>query len=319
MIKASFEQLVDRIAKESGQSVEEIRRRIDAKRAKLNNLISMEGAAQVVAAELGINFEKKDVKINELLSGMRGISITGKIIKIFPVRAFKTKNADSRMVSFVLADKTGNVRTILWDTNHVALIEEGKIHEGSVVEIKNAFVRGTDMKEIHLGSGGEIKKSETPMDNVVTEEKMARKEISKLRPNDRATVRATVVQMFEPRFFFVCPECNSKLTQENGKFICSKHGPVAPQERALINLVLDDGSGNIRAVCFSENIGKLLNCEIQQLKDPSFFIFKKEGVLGSELFLSGGIRQNKLYNNLELFVQDLSIANVDDVIADLKK
>ena len=55
----NYHQLVDFISKNSGLSNEDIERRIEAKQAKLAGLISKEGAAQVVAAELNINFDKQ--------------------------------------------------------------------------------------------------------------------------------------------------------------------------------------------------------------------------------------------------------------------
>ena len=114
MIRANYSQLIERISKSTNLSAEEIERRISAKRAKLSDLISREGAAQIVAAELGVTFDNVKVKINELLVGMRKVATVGKIIRIFPVRAFKTKFADSKVCSFILADETANVRCVLW-------------------------------------------------------------------------------------------------------------------------------------------------------------------------------------------------------------
>jgi len=57
----------------------------------LAGLISQEGAAQIVAAELGINFDNEKLKINELLPGMRKVNVVGKVINLFPVRTFTTK------------------------------------------------------------------------------------------------------------------------------------------------------------------------------------------------------------------------------------
>jgi hypothetical protein len=73
MVDINYEKMVERIAKSSGLGVDEIRRKIEAKRAKLSGLISLEGAAQVIAAELGINFENEKVKIDELMPGMRKV------------------------------------------------------------------------------------------------------------------------------------------------------------------------------------------------------------------------------------------------------
>ena len=60
----NYPQLIERICKTSGLSREDVERRIEAKRAKLSGLISKEGAAQIVAADLGISFDKQKIKIN---------------------------------------------------------------------------------------------------------------------------------------------------------------------------------------------------------------------------------------------------------------
>jgi len=38
--------------------------KVEDKKAKLSGLISKEGAAQIIAAELGVNFEDQDLKLN---------------------------------------------------------------------------------------------------------------------------------------------------------------------------------------------------------------------------------------------------------------
>ena len=130
MGEVNYEKIIEKIARASNLDKEEIKRKVQAKRAKLSDLISYEGAAQIVAVELGINFENEKLKINELLPGMRKVNVIGKIITLFPVRAFKnSKGEDSKVANFVLADDTSNIKIVLWDTNHIALIEEGNIGE----------------------------------------------------------------------------------------------------------------------------------------------------------------------------------------------
>lgn len=319
MIDIKYDNLISKIAKQSKLSVDEIQRRVEAKIAKLSNLISREGAAQVVAAELGIFFDEKKVKIDELLSGMRKISVSGKIIKVFPIRVFKTQTGEGKVASLLIGDETGNVRCVLWDTNHIALIEQEKLKEGNVIEVKNASVRGEDVKELHLGSNSEIKESSEKIENVVETESLSIKKISSLQPNERAMLRAVVVQAFEPRFFFVCPECNSKAVQENNQYVCSKHSAIVPKERALFSMVIDDGSLNIRAVCFSETIEKLFNCTIEDLKSVDLFMKKKDEILGEEMLFTGRIRQNRQFDRTEFIVQSIDKVDVDAVIKELSK
>ena len=69
----NYDVLLDKIAGASGVSREEIERKVEAKKAKLSGLISREGAAQIIAAELGVSFEDQDSKVNELVPGMRKV------------------------------------------------------------------------------------------------------------------------------------------------------------------------------------------------------------------------------------------------------
>lgn len=303
----NYSQLVERISKASGLGKEDIERKIEAKRAKLSGLISKEGAAQIVAAELGISFEKQKLKVNELMQGMRRVNITGKIIKLFPVKSYKKEDREGKIGSMIIADETGNIRVVLWDTNHISLIESGQIKEGSVVEISNAGMRNS---EIHLTGFSDIKISQEVIENVKTERVYNEKKIQELGKGESGRVRAFIVQAFPPRFFNVCPECSSSAKLDGENYLCAKHGRVMPVKRALLNVILDDGSENIRAVLFNEQMQKLgVNAEN----------FNRDGLLGTEAFFSGSVRENKLFNNPEIFVSDIESIEVEKLIESLEK
>lgn len=306
----NYSQLIGRISKSSGLSIEDIERKVEAKRAKLSGLISKEGAAQIVAAELGINFDKQKVKVNEIMSGMRRVNITGKIIQLFPVREYKKENREGKVVNFILADETGNIRTVLWDTNHITMIEKGEIKQDDVIDISNASVRNT---ELHLTAFSDIKPSQEAIGEVKTEMHFFEKSLKDVKVGENAKVRAFIVQSFEPRFFEICPECKTRAKQDGENFVCDKHGKVMPVKRALINIVLDDGTGNLRAVLFNEQIEKL------GLKLESNFIEEKEKILGREAWFSGNVRQNKMFSNSEIFVSDIEDIDVDKLIVSLEK
>src|SRR3989344_8953137 len=130
MALQNYSQLVERIAKASGKIADDIHRLVEAKRAKLSGLISREGAAQIVASELNINFDKEKVKIGEIVEGIKKVNVIGKIIEMNPVREYKKENRQGKIGSFLLADETGNIRVVLWDTNHISLIEKNEIKNG---------------------------------------------------------------------------------------------------------------------------------------------------------------------------------------------
>ena len=127
-MEANYEKFLDKISKISAIEKEELDRRVEAKRAKLSGLISRDGALQVIAAELGISFDNEKLKIDELLPGMRKVNFTGKVIFISPVREFTTKSGDvGKVVNLIVADETSNVKVVLWDLNHISLIESGEV------------------------------------------------------------------------------------------------------------------------------------------------------------------------------------------------
>ncbi|MEK6820229.1 MAG: hypothetical protein AABX71_00785, partial [Nanoarchaeota archaeon] len=309
-----YVQLVERISKATGKEDSEINRLVEAKRAKLSGLISREGAAQIVAAELGINFDKEKVKINQIMQGMKKVNVLGKITQMFPVREYETENRKGKIGSFILADETGNIRTVLWDINHISLLEKGQIKEGDVVEVANANFRNT---ELHLSGFSDIKLSNQKMEDVKKEREFFERKIAELKVGGAFKIRAVIVQVFEPRFFEVCPECSKKVIGDIDGSKCAEHGKIIPRRRVLLNMVLDDGSENIRAVLFSEQIEKL-GLKEEEL-EPGIFVQKRQELLGKEMFFSGSIRQNKLFNNIEFFVSELEDVDTDKLIEVLEK
>lgn len=310
----NYERILDKIAKASGVDRSEIENMVEAKRSKLSGLISKEGAAQVIASELGVSFENEKLKIDELLPGMRNVTVTGKVITLFPVRSFKTKRGDeSKVANMWIADDSSNIKVVLWDTNHVQLIEKEEIKEGTVVDIKNAMMRDA---ELHLGNFSEIKPSNQSFENVVTERVLREKSISEFKKGENVSTRAFIVQAFEPRFFNVCPECGKKVTSEGDSFVCIQHEKIVPDKRAVSSIVLDDGTESIRAVLFHDVLKKL---GITEFHDPDALLRQKEDVLGKEMVFSGNVRDNAFFNTPEFIVNDIKEVNIDEAILSLEK
>jgi len=317
MLKAPFDQLVEKITKSSGLEKEEVLRRIEAKKAKLSGLISNEGAAQIVAAELGISFEKQKMKIHDLMIGMKKVSIIGKIIDDPSIKKFRKQEREGELCSFAIADETSNIRIVLWDTKHIEMIKNGTLKKDSVIDIKNADVRGTTNREVHLSSFSELAQStETIESTVLTKDTPIIKKISEVKTNERSNIRANVLQFFNISFFYVCPECGLKVTLEGDKATCVRHGSVLPKKRAILNVLVDDGSENLRATAFNEAIFKLLGIEedMSKLEDPSFMLEKKQEIVGSEFLFLGKTRKNVLFNRDEFIINDCERVDPDMVI-----
>lgn len=310
MLQGNYDTIIKLIAENSGLAAEEIERRIEARRAKLSGLISKEGAAQIIASELGISFDKQKMKIANLLSGMRKINLTGKIIKMNRVVEYNKNGKSGKIGSFLLADDTSNIRIVLWDTNHISLIENGVIKEGDTIELANGDIRNN---ELHLGGFGDLKLSQVVINNVQTKPVVQKKTIDKIQMNDSVSSRAFIVQIFGPTFYNVCPECNKKVTETN---TCEVHGLVAPKRNSILTLIMDDGTGSIRAVLFTEQVKKLAS--ESELENSDSFMNKRKDLLGKEFIIEGSVRKNRLSENLEIFVNELQEVDLDKLILELE-
>jgi len=311
----NYDVLIEKIVRSSGLEREEIEERVIAKKEKLSGLISKEGAAQIIAAEMGFSFDDESLKINELSGEMRKVNLVGKIVNMFPVREYNKNGRSGKVANLILADDTGNAKMVFWDVNHISLIENKEIVVGDVVEIKNASVR--DM-EVHLSGFSEIKKSSAKIDNAVTEYRREAKDksLNEVNQGEQVRVRGVVVSLFPPRFYMVCPECNKKVNSEESGFSCVEHGKIVPKSRAILNFVIDDGSENMRVVMFSDSINKLISEE--DLKDVEKVADFRDEFLGTEIYLSGNVKRNQLFNNLEIIASEVENVDVEKLIVELE-
>jgi len=306
----NYNQLVERISSASGVSKEEIDRKVEAKRAKLSGLVSKEGAAQIVAAELGINFEKERMKISELVVGMKKANVVGKVISVSPVRSYSKNGKEGKVANLVIADEASNIKTVLWDTNHISLIENEKIKEGTVIEVSNGQIRNG---ELHLGSFSDVKISSEKIENVKSDKVFSATKIKDAKVGQGLKTRGVIVQIYEPRYFEVCPECGKKVLDGE----CKVHGAVQPKRRALMNIVIDDGTDSLRAVLFGEQI-YLLGLNEEEVFNVDKFLEKKLDILGEEMIFSGSIRSNALYNTNEFNIEKVEKVDVNALLKELE-
>ena len=119
--------------------------------------------------------------------------------------------------------------------------------------------------------------------------------------------------MFEPRFFEICPECRKKVSENN----CLEHGRVVGEKRALLSLIIDDGTSNIRATIFSEELEKIFSKE--ELENLDLFSIKKQGFLGKEFIVNGLVKKNSMFDSNDFVISRIEEINLDKLIEELEK
>ncbi len=314
MIKFSFDELVSKIREKSGLEEDEIRKRIDSKIKQLSGLVSKEGAAHILANELGIRlFEQASGKlqIKNILSGMRDVEIIGKTTAIYGAKAFNSNGREGKLASINLADETGQIRIVLWN---LQAENASKIKQGDIIKIKGGYVRERNsVNEIHLNERGKlIINPEGETINVdIKPQQAERKQLSELTGAENGIeILATVIQVFEPRYFEVC-NCGKRLKPSDKGAACEIHGVVKPEYSYVLNAFVDDGTDSIRAVFFKEQAQNLLGKsheEVLQYKDaPELFETARNEILGANVKIKGRAVKNEMFNRTEIIANSVTV------------
>jgi len=305
-MKLPYEVILQKIQEQAKIPETEVSSKIQEKMDQLSGLISKDGAAHIIANELGVKLFEENastrLKISHVRDGMRSVETVGKITSLFDVREFQRKDGGSgKVASFVMGDDTGTIRIVLWNEQTDII---PNLAVGTTVKIVGAYTRDNIRGlELHLATKGEVViNPDGEIIDKVVETKEERKKINELTDTDKnVELLATIVQVFEPRFYEVSPETGRKMTQaETDK-------GMTPAFAYVMNAVIDDGSSTIRTVFFRNQMANLLNMEhdaIMKFKeDIGGFQTVKDDLLGKMIRLVGRVQKNEMFDRLEFVSQ----------------
>ncbi|MEM3012183.1 MAG: OB-fold nucleic acid binding domain-containing protein [Candidatus Hadarchaeales archaeon] len=258
-------------------------------------------------------FGTRRLSIGELEPGMDGLEVVGRVVEAGEVREFQREGKKGRFASLVLGDRTGKVRVLLWG-DHAERVPR----VGDVLLLRNAYTPWSSPLELHLGRMGELEvnpavEEELPPADVLSRLSMTpeTREIGEIQePNLQVRVRGTIVQVVRRRpIFDLCPLCGRTLGTVDTSLLCEECGKVvSPEHRAVLNLVVDDGTGAIRAVLFGRVAEELVGMsssrifeEYRKFQNLADF-YRSLGLEGREVILSGTTRRDEYRDQLELRV-----------------
>lgn len=309
MINVPIETIIEKITEQKDITKEEVEKKINSKLEQLSGLISKEGAAHIVANELGVKLMQTEgvLKINTLMAGMRDVELNCKVIRKYDLRTFQNARGEGKVFKFLVGDDSGVTMVVLWN-DKTDLEKEFK--EGDIIKLKQVNVRDNNGRtEIHLGDQGEIIVNPEGVELDVKQSgfaKAERKKISELKEGDEnVEIFGTVVQVFDPKFF--------KLNSE-GKRIKEEENPEGYTYGSVLNTFIDDGSDNIRVVLWKNQILNFLNIneeELLKFKDePAAFEEYKNKMLGAMMKFIGRTTKNEMFGKTE-FVANVVLSDVD--------
>jgi len=312
MINMPYDDIIDRIKEESSITEEELNSRIKKKMDQLSGLISKEGAAYIVANDLGVKLVQASgmVKINKIVGEMRNVETAGKVMRVFDLVEFEKDGKKGKVRNFVIADETGQMRITAWH-DQTELVNTFK--EGDTIKITDGFVRTNQGQyEIHLNNRSKVQvnPSDIKIEGVAAPQprpvaETTRKKIKELTEGEQnAEIFATIVQVYDPRYFEQCPQCRKRPIQREDGYMCEEHGTVTPDFGYVVNAVLDDGSDSIRAVMFRQQMQQLFgktDDELQALREnmEKYEDLKTE-LLGEQVIITGRVVKNSMFDRLEI-------------------
>ncbi|MBI4095924.1 MAG: hypothetical protein HY438_03630 [DPANN group archaeon] len=329
MLQLPIKDVITKIQSETGLSEAEIKQQVANKMQALDGLVSEDGAAYIVASELGVHLFKDTrsgaIKLNDIVAGMQSIEAVGQVIRAFSPTTFTGKDGKPKQVgSFILADETGEIRTVIWD-QRASWLTDGRIKEGTIVKVKDAYAKQNNLggKELHLGYKSSLILDPKNVNvTVAARAGVSKKKIAELQPNDFASVIGEVVQVFAPKFYPVCPQCGKKVTIDAAGAVCATHKSVTQQQAMILNFVLDDTTETLRCVAFRDKAGALAGltaAEAQEilLKDGPDRLQERvdEFLFGKTIEVSGKVNRNEEYDRTELLVNQANVNPDPKVIA----
>jgi replication factor A1 len=152
MIEIILEEKHDLTFEKLKYMIEEKKRKVGA------GYLTDQGALFLVAADIGVSLDKANKtenSIKDLFVGARDISTVGRILSIYPIRAFlkRDSNQETKNRVITIYDKESSIKIKLWD-EFVNMPEQLGITTGDLIKVSKGQVKsGMDGKPIINLSG----------------------------------------------------------------------------------------------------------------------------------------------------------------------
>jgi replication factor A1 len=250
----------------------------------------------LIAAEFGCRIQIDEavtpvLAIGDLVPGLNDVTIVGRIVAVFPVKAFNG-NRKGKLASLLIADKSGILRVVLWN-DRASLIESGEAKVGQIIRFSHGYTRedygGT--VELHIGEkcDAEIDPKDVNAHDFPTIRKFAAKmgSLKDAYGNKKVNVVGIVKKLFPATMF-------ERQDSTSGK---------------VMRFVLADDTGEVPIVVWNEKVDEL----------------DKTLKIGIELQIVNAKVRKALGEGLELHVDALTYAGTPEPqeeflkVADLKE
>jgi len=237
--------MVDRILSSCPRvSRESVLQRLEAERSRAGGLISDEALLRMIAAgfgcEMGVEATEHVLLLRDLIPGLSGVSVVGRVVAVFSPRAFNGSRK-GRFASLLIADESGLLRVVLWN-DKAGLAEPGRVKVGDIVRFRHGYTREdfSGKVEVHVGEKCtvEVNPADEDSKNYPSIGRFVTKigELSSVQRSKKVNVAGTVRRL----------------------------GSVSEFERSdssvgkVLRFVLSDGSGEVAVIVWNEKVDEII-------------------------------------------------------------
>ncbi|MBN2127790.1 MAG: hypothetical protein JW703_05410 [Candidatus Diapherotrites archaeon] len=247
----SADSLIERISNGSGKTSKDVASLIEAKKEKFSGLLTDAGAAFMVAKELGVSLEEKELKqesteltkISKLSEGQMGVNLEVEVEHVFSPKKFEKNGKKGILCNCLVKDASGEIRVTLWHEDVKKFFEQG-IQRGDKISLTNCAVSKFNEKlQLSVFGGGKIELTENAKQND------KKKKIKELTDNlIDVDVLAKITRVFPEREFNTGERQGKVLSfiamDETGSIRCSAWNELteAVQRIPLNSTVLIEGA-----------------------------------------------------------------------------
>lgn len=251
--------------------------------------------------------EGKIRKINDMVENGGFGAIEGKLQEIEEIRKISTKDGrELDLMKIIVGDETGAIRINLWGDKVDPDLQVNATYRFTDVSVKlNSF---SNQNEGTLSRSGQIepldKKIESNHTIEIKSRSLPTKEanIEEINQAENYSVKGTLIKDINRiTTYRACSNCNRKI--EN----CQCETPGEPANRMILNILLDDETGILRATLMGKRAENFLNTptdKIVELKEAGeleqYLKMKNLELVGGEFHIKGKTRYSDFSNSYEM-------------------
>ncbi len=249
-------------------------------------------------------------KIGDLSAGSNNVNVVGRLLRKFPCKEFNTEKK-GKVCNFQFGDETAILRATAWNEKSNDL---QKIEDGEAIEIKNAYTKqGMYGIELHLGYNTtiNISKKELPKTIEILKENIKEKNINELTENENVIIKTKIKEIKKGVLFFnACEKCGKKIIDK----ICENCGETNETKKAVINIIVEDDTGEINAIFFGKNALEAISLkqegfekELSEKSNEKIIEELNEKLKEKKIKLFGYAKENSFSGQTEFNVKEIVV------------